>query len=303
MADWLQLRVQVPVGQTARVTDGLLRLGATGLQEDHPGLHPDDGPLVAEGWTLPEASNPSEFVELTAWFPASEDADVLRNWLYSHFSVTADVREIANEDWNQSWKRSWQPGPLCARVLVVPSWLESPALSDDQVPFVMDPGLAFGTGTHPTTRGCAAFLDEHLREHPDARILDVGTGTGVLAIAALLLGAPEAVGVDTDPVAVDDARANAELNGVADRLTLAVGGVDAAPAGTYDFVAANLLAGILVGLAPSLLPRVAPGGRLVASGILCRQAAAVISAFEEAGGRLVARSDSPEWSTLLLEAT
>ncbi len=303
MADWLQLKAEVPVERKDALSDALLGLGATGLQEDHPGLHPDDGPLVEEGWTLGEAANPTTVVEITAWFPGTEDGDALCRWLGDRLDVWPAVRRVADEDWNETWKQSWQPGPLSRRILVVPTWMEAPTLEEGQIPFVMDPGLAFGTGTHPTTRGCAAFVDEHLAAHPGARVLDVGTGTGVLAVAALLLGAAHAVGVDTDPQAIAAAEANAAANGVGDRLDLHVGGVDAAPAGTFDVVVANLLARLLLTLAPALVDRVAAGGRIVASGILVAQAPDVISAFAAAGAHLVDRRDSPEWCTLLLERT
>lgn len=299
---WLRLTVRVPQGRREAVSAALLAMGSTGLQEDHPGLHfeDDSGPIVAEGWNLAEAENPSEHVDLTGWFPGTEDPDELSRWLAKETGLAATIAAIPDEDWNSTWKRSWKPGPLCARILVVPSWEGEVELAPGQVALRMDPGVAFGTGTHPTTRRCAQFVDELTAAGAVTTLLDVGTGTGVLATAALLLGVPRAVGVDTDAQAIEAAVQNAALNGVADRLDLRVGGIDAAP-GTYDLVLANLLAPLLVELADALTAAVAPGGSLVASGLLVEQADEVTAALEAAGLRLVDRRDGPAWSALRLE--
>lgn len=298
---WLQLTVRVPEGRREAVSSALLAMGATGLQEDHPGLHFDDdsGPLVAEGWALPEASNPTDHVDLRAWFPGTEDGDALSRWLTGETGLEPTVERIANEDWNSTWKRSWKPGPLCRRILVVPSWEEEVELADGQIALRMDPGVAFGTGTHPTTRRCAQFLDELLEAGRAATVLDVGTGTGVLATAALMLGATSAIGVDTDPQAIAAAIENAAMNGVP-QLDLRVGGIEVAP-GRFDLVLANLLAPLLISLAEPLAAAVAPGGSLVASGLLVQQAAEVTVALEAAGLALVDRRDGPAWSALRLE--
>jgi ribosomal protein L11 methyltransferase len=299
---WLQLTVSVPQGRCEAVSEALLAMGATGLQEDHPGLHFDDGdgPLVAEGWNLAEAANPTDEIDLRAWFPGEEDADELARWLKRETGPRPTVERIADQDWNSTWKRSWSPGPLCRRILVVPSWETEFQLAEGQIALRMDPGLAFGTGTHPTTRCCAAFLEELLEAGRVETVLDVGTGTGVLATAALLLGARSATGVDTDPHAIEAAADNAARNGTADRLELRIGSVEAA-AGRYDLVFANLLAPLLIELAEPLTATVAPGGSLVASGLLVGQADEVIDALEGAGLRLVERRDGPAWSTLRLE--
>jgi hypothetical protein len=161
---WLQLTVSVPQGRCEAVSEALLAMGATGLQEDHPGLHFDDGdgPLVAEGWNLAEAANPTDEIDLRAWFPGEEDADELARWLKRETGLRPTFERIADQDWNSTWKRSWSPGPLCRRILVVPSWETEFQLAEGQIALRMDPGLAFGTGTHPTTRCCAAFLEELL---------------------------------------------------------------------------------------------------------------------------------------------
>ncbi len=304
MGSWLQMRVRVPAVRRGAVADALLAMGATGLQEDHPGLHFEDGdgPVVPEGWDLGEAANPTTSLDLIAWFPGSEDPAELTAWLVARTGLTPAVERIADEDWNETWKASWEPGPLCRRVLVVPSWRAVPPLDDGQVVMRMDPGVAFGTGTHPTTRTCAALLDELLATRgTDVSVLDVGTGTGVLAVAARLLGVTGAVvGVDTDAKAIEAAVENAALNGVA--IDPRVGGIEAAADdGPFDVVLANLLAPLLIELADGLFAATAAGGSVIASGILCAQADEVVAALAGAGLRLAERRDGPAWSALRME--
>jgi ribosomal protein L11 methyltransferase len=166
-------------------------------------------------------------------------------------------------------------------------------------PVILDPGMAFGTGLHPTTRGCLALL-QGLAPMP-SRVLDVGIGSGILAIAALRLGATSVHGVDTDPLAVDAARTNAERNGLGDRVTADAGTLPAAPVERFPLVLANLVAAILVDLAPRLAAHLAPGGVLVASGIIAPRADEVIGAMEGVGLAVQARRDDDEWVSLRLE--
>jgi ribosomal protein L11 methyltransferase len=208
------------------------------------------------------------------------------------------IAELADEDWGEAWKRGL--GPLSVgRVWVRPSWIEAPAPAG-AVEVVLDPGMAFGTGTHPTTALCLAAVSEAVTARPGLSVLDVGTGSGLLAIAARKLGAGRTAGVDVDPVAVRVAEENAARNGVALELSDAPAG---AVAGTFDLVVANILANTLVELAPDLVARLAPGGALVLSGILAPQAEEVRAAYLALGLRRVPggdRSDG-EWTVLVLE--
>ena len=282
----------------------MLELGATGVQEDHDGLHfGDDGPVVPERWELPEPVSPTGEVELKAWFGADADADALAAALVERTAGRVSISTRPDQDWNETWKRNWTAGRLSPRILVVPGWQEPPERPPGDRILRMDPGQAFGTGTHPTTRACATFLDELLHRSPGLSVLDVGTGTGVLAIAGLLLGASRAAGVDTDPLSVEAARDNAAANGVSDALAVGLGSVEASPEGPWDVVIGNLLAPLLIELAPALVARAAPQGSLLAAGILCDQAGQVIGAFAAAGATVVERRDSGEWVALRLERT
>ena len=304
MGDWIEITVSVPVARAEQAADVLLGLGATGVQEDHPGFHfGDDGPVVPERWELPEQTSPTGEVELKAWFPADADSDELVRAVAAQTGGRILSGTLADQDWNETWKRNWKAGRLSRRILVVPGWQDPPPLADGEQILRMDPGQAFGTGTHPTTRACAELLDELLASRSSLEILDVGTGTGILAIAGLMLGASRALGVDTDPLSVEATIDNAAVNGVADRLAVQLGGVERSPEGCWDVVLANLLAPLLVEIARPLVARLAPEGALLASGILCDQAGGVIDAFAAAGASVVERRDDGDWVALKLERT
>jgi ribosomal protein L11 methyltransferase len=204
-----------------------------------------------------------------------------------------EVAEVPDQDWSETWKAGFHAFSV-GRVFVRPSWIDAPVPAG-AVEIVLDPGMAFGTGTHPTTSLCLAALAELVG--PGAAVLDVGTGSGLLAIAAAKLGAARAAGTENDPVALAVARENAERNGVALELRLA--SPNAVP-GTFDLVVANILANTLVELAPAVASKVAPGGTLLLSGILAGQEAEVRAAYVAQG--LVAAPDrsNAEWRLLVL---
>jgi len=208
------------------------------------------------------------------------------------------TRLVREDDWAEAWKEHFPVLRVGRRLVIRPTWREHEALPDDVV-VALDPGMAFGTGLHPTTRLCLAALervaDEGLVE--GARILDVGCGSGILAIAALRLGAEEALGVDTDPIAVEATLANAALNDLGGRIQAHPGSL---PSGKSRFrvVLANLIAGVLVPLAPFLLAELDDDGVLLASGIFVDREAGVAAAFEAAGLVIVNRDVEGEWIAL-----
>ena len=184
-----------------------------------------------------------------------------------------EIFAVAEQDWVRATQAQFAPIRIAEKLWVVPSWCAPP--DPDAVNLTLDPGLAFGTGSHPTTRLCLAWLAEHLRR--GERVLDYGCGSGILAIAAARLGAGEVVGVDVDPQAIVASRANARANGVA--ATFGTPDVLPPPAPRFDVLVANILANPLVVLAPALAARVRAGGRIVLSGILAPQAAQVAVAY------------------------
>ena len=186
------------------------------------------------------------------------------------------------------------------RLVIRPTWREHQPAADDVV-LALDPGMAFGTGLHPTTRLCLAAL-EQLADGglvEGARVLDVGCGSGVLAIAAGLLGAHQVVGLDTDPIAVEATMANGARNGLAGRLAARQGSLPSAD-GPFDLVVANLISSLLIELAPLLAASVRTGGRLVASGIFIDREPEVLAALEHAGLERSGRSAEGDWVALEL---
>lgn len=180
--------------------------------------------------------------------------------------------DVEDQDWVRITQAQFQPAHVSPRLWIVPSWSEPP--EKDALVVRLDPGVAFGTGSHPTTRLCLNWLDDNLRG--GEAVLDYGCGTGILAIAAKLVGAAEVAGTDIDPQAVEAAGDNALMNHVEAKFYLP----DDMPEGTYDIVVANILANPLKLLAPALLGRVKQGGALVLSGVLAKQAEEVIAAYQ-----------------------
>jgi ribosomal protein L11 methyltransferase len=249
------------------------------------------GVEVRDGETqpMPGDAPPQGRAVLVGWFTDRESAALAAE------ALGGRVAEVADQDWGESWKKGL--GPISVgRVFVRPSWVEA-ALPEGSAEVILDPGMAFGTGTHPTTALCLGALSDLLSARPGGAVLDVGTGSGLLAIAARKLGAGRVCGIDNDPVAVKVARENAALNGVA----LELGEQPLAEvSGTFDVVVANILANTLVELAEELARRVAPGGAAVVSGILVPQEEGVREAYQRAGltpDPALDRRDG-EWSAL-----
>jgi ribosomal protein L11 methyltransferase len=216
-----------------------------------------------------------------------------------------DVRVVLESDWAEAWKRHIGVMRIGRGIVIRPSWRRHRAAPGETV-VALDPGMAFGTGLHPTTRLCLAGLerwaDDGLiarggRDGAGARVLDVGCGSGILAIVAARLGAARVVGVDTDPIAVEATAVNARRNRVARRVRAVEGSVPV-PGGPFDLVLANLIAGVLVALSPLLADALRPGGRLLASGIFMGREAEVRDAFAAAGLEVSVRTAEGDWVAL-----
>jgi ribosomal protein L11 methyltransferase len=213
------------------------------------------------------------------------------------------TRLVDETDWADAWKAHFPVMRIGRRLVIRPTWRRHRAAPGDVV-LALDPGMAFGTGLHPTTRLCLVAL-EHLADAgrmTGARVLDVGCGSGILAIAGVRLGAAVALGVDPDPIAVEATLANARRNRMARRIHARVGSL---PTGEppFDVVAANLIAGLLVPLAPLLRAELAPGGRLIASGIFVDREGQVRDAFEAAGMVVTERTAEGDWVALEVAGT
>jgi ribosomal protein L11 methyltransferase len=233
--------------------------------------------------------------------PAAVDATERALWHLQAFGLRPvgelQVRSVDDADWTDAWKAGYVPQRI-GRVVIVPSWLDEP-IRPDEVALRLDPGMAFGTGLHPTTRGCLTLLQSISPMSPV--VLDVGSGSGILALAALRLGAERAVCYDTDPLAVEATLANAAVTGLEDRVTAQPGSLPLKPSGTpYGLVLANLVAAVLIDLAEALAAHTALAGTLLASGIIEGRAEEVSAALTEAGFALEGRLDDGEWVSLHL---
>ena len=207
---------------------------------------------------------------------------------------TAEMEKVEQEDWQNGWRKYYHPMEIGRRLAVVPSWQE---YETDRVKLVLDPGLAFGTGGHETTSLCLEALDQLVKG--GERVLDIGTGSGILAIAALKLGAAEAEGVDIDPVAVRTAGENAALNGVADRLTVLVGDLSDKASGKYQIITANIVANAILSLAPAVPGLMAEGGVFIASGIIDTRKDEVLAGLRAAGLTVRRVSEKRGWECIV----
>ncbi len=212
--------------------------------------------------------NPAEVLEL-----------LRQRLLASELDAELKVTGIEEDDWENGWKAFYHAMELGERLAVCPSWesYDKPG----RVVLRLDPGMAFGTGTHETTALCLRALDELVRG--GERMLDIGTGSGILAIAALLLGAKEADGVDIDPMCVRTAGENAERNGVADRFRVRVGNLSEQVSGKYQIITANIVANAIISLAPSVPALLEQNGVFIASGIIDEREEEVAAAIAATG--------------------
>ena len=297
---WLELSVDADTEAVEAVTEILGRVAPGGVTVE-PGFE-----LTDEG--LGARIDPTRPATIRAYVPARDPADGAR----AAAQVSEDLghlqafglrpigdvrtREVDEADWAESWKEHFHVLHLGKRLVVKPSWRKHHR-SGDEVIIDLDPGMAFGTGLHPTTRLCLEAIEDRADRGPLGRTLDVGCGSGILAIAAVKLGATRVLGVDIDPIAIEATDANARHNRVGKRIRAREGSVPTGE-GPFDTVLANLIAGILIELAAPLAAELVPGGTLIASGIFIDREPPVREALEAAGLRVVRSWHESDWVAL-----
>jgi ribosomal protein L11 methyltransferase len=215
---------------------------------------------------------------------------------------------IADQNWMEAWKQHYKPIPIGQRLMIVPAWLDSP--EPDRIPIKIDPGMAFGTGTHPTTQLCLALMENYFvraKQRPvPLHVIDVGCGSGILSIAALKLGANLVLGVDIDPESVKNSRENADTNGIGAELILGQGSVreiidEKFAIKSAPLVVANILAPVIIRLFDAELAHlVDPNGAIILSGILQEQEQNVIEAAQAKGLRMNEKSQMGDWVALAM---
>ncbi len=311
---WFELSVTVAAEAVEAVSELMSRYVSGGVVIEEPYRLLDDGqvhepipgaPVVVRVYVPDddEGQRARERIEDGLWHLRQVDLGALGELA---------TRRLAEEDWANAWKEHYHVLHLGRRTVIKPSWRDY-APQADEVVVELDPGMAFGTGLHPTTRNCLLLLEERI--HPGDRVLDVGTGSGILAIAAAKLGASRVLALDVSPVAVEAARANAAANGVADRVEVRLATLEGAGSepyvplpsglarlgeevGTYDLVLANIIARVIAQLAPALLRATRPGGTLIASGIIEERRAEAEAPLLAAGLRDIRTRIEGDWVTL-----
>lgn len=269
---WFQIRFQADASQVEALEDLLLEQGALAVTledaADQPILEPELGTMPV--W---------DKTQIVGLFDAQLNSQKVVEQLaaqYQHKLPTHKVEIVEDKDWTRAWMDDYQPMSFGDRLWVCPSWGEPPV--QDAVNLMLDPGLAFGTGTHPTTSLCLSYLDKEVTGNE--LVVDFGCGSGILGIAALLLGAQEMVGIDIDPQALTATRDNAQRNQIADDK-YQVYLPNNAPAVEADITVANILAGPLVALGEEIAALTRRGGKLALSGLLAEQAAEVSAHYSQ----------------------
>jgi ribosomal protein L11 methyltransferase len=305
-ARWLEVALVVDGELAEAVAEVLARFAPDGVVIEATRIVPD---VNGEG----KAEGP---LRVAAYLPVDARLEEVRQrleqalWYLGRIQPLpeAQYNTLQQADWSEAWKEHYHPIAIGRRLIIVPAWLENP--DPGRAAIRIDPGMAFGTGTHPTTQLCLEIIEDALAA-PARRapldVIDLGCGSGILSIAALKLGARHALGVDIESEAVDAARQNAAMNGVAPSLELGQGSLAEIRRGNFSLrsaylVLANILAPILIRLLDEGLGALLePGGELVLSGILEEQAQDVLAAAVRNGLRLSNRRQMKDWVTLVLD--
>lgn len=287
---WIELTVCLEKACAEEIAGWIMEQGSTGIAEEQDRDHP--GRVILKGYF-----ENSDSVRASVESIRHRLAGVPE--LYGCALPDVRVNAMPDEDWNKKWKSFFQPISITERLVIKPSWRDYHARPGEVV-LELDPGMAFGTGTHPSTRMCLRAIDEIAQQlGAGARMLDVGTGSGILAIAGAKLGLQDIVGTDIDYTAVRVAQKNAVLNGVAGSIYFTTDGLSRVE-GVFDLVAANILPHILVDLCDALVGHTAEGGSVVLAGILAAKAAQVQAAFEHKLS-FTRRLDEEEWCCLVFK--
>ena len=303
--EYTELTVSTTTGGADAVSALLMRLGATGTQIiDRNDLPDPDKP--GRNWELMDRAlldEAPEDVRVKAWFAADEAGKVLETLRleldhmrgqdaeHAFGALSLGVGSIREEDWANNWKQYFKPFRLGRHMVVKPTWEDWAAEPGDRI-IEIDPGMAFGTGTHETTALCIELIEQYYRE---GRLFDIGTGSGILAIAAALLGAKDVYAIDIDEDAVRVAKENVSQNGLSDRITVEKGDLLKGVRGTYDFAVANILAPVICMLAEPLKAYLAPGGYFVCSGIIREMRDDVFNALTAAGYEILEERSRGDW--------
>lgn len=309
--DWLEISVTTDTEAAEAIVELFNRHGQ--------GKAVVETPVDCFEYELPAAPQPSTVIVKT-YLPGDGSArDAQRRleeglWHLGQIYPLPEpsVRTLVEKDWAEAWKQQYHLQRIGRRTVIVPAW-EEHVSEPDEITIRLEPGMAFGTGLHPTTRLCLRALEAHLT--PGSTALDVGAGSGVLSIAAAKLGARSVQALDADLSAVTAARENVAMNGVSEQVAVqhgtlpggspvphhfvAGGALELLDSGHFDLILINILAPVILSLAPSLAARLAPDGRLVAAGLIESQEAEIREAFRKQGLEVIERAQEKDWVVLV----
>jgi len=298
--NWLEVSLTVNGELAESVADVLARFAPNGVMTEQGVKFMDDedegtatGPITVRAYL--EVNNQLE-----------ETRQKLEESLYFLGMIqpvpTPVYKQIADQNWMEAWKQHYQPILIGKRLLILPAWMESP--NPERIPIKIDPGMAFGTGTHPTTQLCLELMEQSATNRQLSTVIDVGCGSGILSIAALKLGAQNVLGVDIDIESVKNSRENADTNGLGKELILGQGSVSQILENKFPFksaplVVANILAPVIIRLFDEgLAELIEPNGEIILSGILAHQAGSVIEVAQGKGLRMNDQRQMGDWVAL-----
>lgn len=298
MTNWLEVSLTVNGELAEAVADVLARFAPNGVMTEQAVNFTNDE----------DEGTPVGPIAVRAYLPADAQLEETRQRLEQALYYLGTIQPlpapvftpVADQNWMEAWKTHYRPIPIGKRLIIVPAWLDSP--EPGRIPIKIDPGMAFGTGTHPTTQLCLELLETLTEDGGLGQVIDLGCGSGILSVAALKLGAQLALGVDIDEAAIKNSRENADNNGIDPALfLLGLGSVAELKAGKFAFgqaplVLANILAPVLVRLFDAgMADLVVPGGAIILSGILDHQAAGVAASAKAHGLTFVEQRQMGDW--------
>ena len=300
---WLEVFFQLNGELAEAVAEVLARYAPSGVVTEH-GIRFVD---------VDDPGTPTDEVTVRAYLPADDHLEETRQRLEQSLSYLGMIQPIPaptytpikDANWMEAWKQHYRPLTVGEKLIIVPAWMDSP--DETRIPIKIDPGMAFGTGTHPTTQLALALMEEVIDELNPKTLIDVGCGSGILSIGALKMGVEKALGVDVDMASVDSSRENADVNGIGEEFIIGQGSVDEILAGNFEFksaplVVANILAPILIRLTEAGMGTlVAPEGRLILSGILEEREADIRATVASHQLEILERRQMGDWVAFTLK--
>lgn len=303
---WAEISIQTSHEATEAVAEIFHELGASGVLIEDPELVNTYIHSGAWDYTDIPLAEETEVVTVKAWLPTDEDLPSKLEQLRLHIdemsqfldkgSGLINCSEIQDEDWANNWKQFFHPERIGEKIVVKPSWEEYTPLDNDIV-IELDPGMAFGTGTHATTSMCIQFLEEYVK--PEMKVFDVGTGSGILAIAASKLGAKDIEAADYDNVAVDVAKENIEKNHECENIKIFQSDLLKNMNGKADLIIANIIADIIIRMFNDVDNYLNPHGAILTSGIIADRIADVTKAAEEHGFMVEKMNEKAGWAAII----